>query len=461
MDAAHLAQDADPGSGGNLALQLILIFILILVNAFFAASEMAIVSLDDRKIREKAEKGNKKAAKILVLIEDPSRFLSTIQVCITLAGFFNSASAATGIANRLGGWFLSLGMASGIRVATILITILISFITIIFGELVPKRLALRDPEAFAFKAIGVLWGASKFLKPAVNLLSNATNGILRLHGVEVTQSEEKVTLSDIQSILQMGQSQGLINQDEEQMINSLIKFDDITAEEIMTPRTDVVALDINDPLEEFEDALLEARYSRIPIYEDDIDNIIGLLYIKDYIRAAYDQGFDHVQIREILREPYFVPERKNVTELFNEMRDENLHMAILIDEYGGFSGLITMEDLIEEVVGDIDDEYDQEEDEIEQVSRDTYYAQGSLSIKDLNLATGASLDEDAEDYDTLAGLLFYLMGRVPSDDEHPFIAYEGMRFSIERMDQKRISRVRIKYDPDAVQESQDEETEED
>ncbi len=458
MDSAQIAQAADPGSGGgNLLVQFIIIIALILVNAFFSASEMALVSLDAEDLKDKKDEGDKKAEKIIALLKEPSHFLSTIQICITLAGFFNSASAATGLSQHLAAGFAFLHIPSAMTLATILITLLLSFITIIFGELVPKRMALQDAEGFAFSAVNILWIASKLLKPFVWLLSGITNGFLRLIGVSVEQMEERVTLSDIKSIVQVGQSQGLINLVEGEMINSIITFDDKFAEEIMTPRTEVFAIDVNDSYQEYIKELLSVRYSRIPIYDDDIDNVIGILYIKDYMQAAYKEGFENVNIRKIMREPYFVPERKNINELFNELREENRHFAVLIDEYGGFSGIVTMEDLIEEIVGDIDDEFDQDEPEIEKVSRNVYYAKGTLSIKELNFNTGADLDEETEDYDTLGGLLFFLMGRIPNDSEHPFIEFQGLQFQIEKIENKRIMWVRIHYEPEEKTEEDEEE----
>lgn len=447
----------DPGAGSSTyIIQLLIIALLILINAFFAASEMALVSVDANRLREREAEGDIKARRILRLLEEPSHFLSMIQVCITLAGFFNSANAATGLATMFGGALQELGIPSALSVATIFITVVLSLLTIIFGELVPKRLALQNAEGFANQAIGILWWAAKLLKPFVHFLSFITNGFLHLVGVEIDAVEEKVTLSDIKAIVQVGQSQGLINENESEMINSIISFDDKSAEDIMTPRTDVFAIDVNDPYTEYIDELLSVRYSRIPVYDDEIDRLIGVLYIKDYLQEAYSEGFENVSVRKIMRPAYFVPERKNVNELFNEMRNENLHMAILIDEYGGFSGLVTMEDLIEEIVGDIDDEYDEDEPEIEKLSRTTWLAKGSLSIKELNANTESDVDEETEEYDTLGGLLFYLMGRIPEDHERPFVEYEGMRFKIEEIENKRINAVRIEFDAEAWQRRQEE-----
>lgn len=452
MDPAQ----TDPGAQ-DIISQLIVMFILILINAFFAASEMALVSVDDHRMKERAEEGDPKAKRILKLMEDPSRFLSTIQICITLAGFFNSAAAATGLAQYIGVWFAQLGFPSPYQLSTILFTVILSLITIIFGELIPKRLALQNPDGFSLSAVTFLWWSAKILRPFVSLLSNITNGLLRLMGIEISASEEQVTMSDIKSIINVGQSQGIINPVEEEMINSIITFDNKMAEEIMTPRTEVFCIDINDPISEFLDELLSVRYSRIPVYDDEIDNIIGVLYIKDFLQAAYKSGFEGVEIQSIIRPAYFVPERKNINELFGEMREDNFHFAVLIDEYGGFSGIVTMEDLLEEIVGDIDDEYDADEPEIEKVSEDTWYAKGTLSIKELNTNLSCRLDETNEDYDTLGGLLYFLMGRIPEDTEQPYVYYEGIHFMIERIENKRFSRVRIVYDPEEQEEASDKE----
>lgn len=442
-----MGASADPGSDlSNIFTQLGVIVLLVLANAFFAASEMAMVSLDVNQLKERAEE-DKKAKKVLQLMEDPSRFLSTIQLLITLAGFFNSASAATGISKYLAKFFSNLGLSNATTIATIIITLILAFFTIVFGELVPKRLALQDAEGFAFFSVDILWIASKVFRPFVFLLSSVTNGFLRLIGLSIEDMEQRVTISDIKSIVQVGQSQGLINTTEGEMINSIISFDDKFAEEIMTARTEVFAIDACDDYTEYIDELLSVRYSRIPVYDDDIDNIIGVLYIKDYLQSAYYQGFDKVDVRKIVRPPYFVPERKNINELFNELREENMHMAILIDEYGGFSGIVTMEDLIEEIVGDIDDEYDHDEPEIEKIGRHSFYAKGTLSIKELNVNIGSSFDEETEDYDTLGGLLFFLMGRIPDDEEKPYIEYQDAKFHIEKIENKRIQSVRIDYDP--------------
>ena len=227
------------------------------------------------------------------------------------------------------------------------------------------------------------------------------------------------------------------------MIDSVIGFDDKLAEEIMTARTEVFMIDLEDPIEEYLSELLELKYSRIPVYEGDVDDILGILYIKDFLLEAYKAGFNNVDIRKILRPAYFIPERKNINDLFNELQSKRKHMAILIDEYGGFSGIVTMEDLIEEIVGDIDDEYDHDEPDIRKIDDMTFIAKGAISIKELNSNLGTKLDEDSEDYDTLGGLLIDIIGYIPDDGEKVVVEYENIEFHIEEINEKRVQMVRI------------------
>lgn len=304
------------GSDSNILGQLILIFILTMINAFFAAAEMSIVSADKKKISMKAKEGNKKAQMLLEMLKEPSRFLSTIQVGITLAGLFSSASAAVGISDKLGNVLINLGIPFGHNIAFIGITILLSYIILVFGELVPKRIALQKSERFSMFAIKPIRLLAKILNPFIILLSSSTNLVLRIIGLKNEYVEEKVTLEEIRSLVKVGQEQGVINSVEREMIDSVISFDDKTAEEIMTARTEVFMIDVEKSINEQLDSILELNYSRIPVYEEDIDNIIGILHIKDFLLEAYKVGFENVNIRNILRPAYFVPEYKNINELF-------------------------------------------------------------------------------------------------------------------------------------------------
>ncbi len=431
-------------AGPQIAGQLLLIFILIMINAFFAASEIAMISVDKKKLATQAEDGNIKAKMLLDLLNKPSRFLSTIQVGITFAGFFTSALAAVGISDDLGRFLQGFGVPFAKDVAIISVTILLGYITLVFGELVPKRVALQHAEKFSLFSVKTISLTAKFMKPFVAFLSISTNVVLRLLGISTEGVEEKVTREEIRSIVEVGQEQGVINPVEREMIDSVISFDDKLAEEVMTARTEVFMIDIEDPLAEYLEEMLELKYSRIPVYEDDLDNILGVLYLKDFLKEAYKVGFDNIDIKKILRPAYFIPERKNVNDLFNELQANRGHMALLIDEYGGFTGIVTMEDLIEEIMGDIDDEYDHDEPDLRKIDDNNYKAKGTISIKELNSNLGTSLDDGSEDYDTLGGLLIDLIGYIPDDGDQDIVAVcDDIEFHIEEISERRIQLVHI------------------
>jgi putative hemolysin len=430
-------------SGTNIVWQIILIIILTALNAFFAAAEMAIVSVDKKRISKLAKEGNKKSQMLLNLLIEPSKFLSTIQVGITLAGLFSSASAAVGISEKLGGALTRVGVPFGQDIAFIGITILLSYIILVFGELVPKRIALQKSERFAMFAIKPIIMLSKIAGPFISLLSFSTNTVLSILGFRSDSVEEKVTLEEIRSLVETGQEQGVINPIEREMIDSVISFDDKSCEEIMTARTEVFMIDAEEPINEQLEAIMELNYSRIPVYEGDVDNIIGILYLKDFLLEAYRVGFENVDIKKILRPAYFVPEYKSINDLFLEMQSQRQHMAVLIDEYGGFSGIVTMEDLVEEIMGDIEDEYDTDEPEIKKIDENNYYVSGSMAIEDLNEALHIGLDEDSDEYETLGGLLIYLLGHIPNDDEQISIKHKDVIFHIEEVKERRIQLVRV------------------
>ncbi|MBN1053532.1 HlyC/CorC family transporter [Clostridium botulinum] len=425
----------------NITSQIILIVILTLVNAFFASAEMAIVSLNKNKIKLLAEEGNKKAITLLKLMEEPTKFLSTIQVGITLAGFFNSASAATGISQDLARYLSGLNVPYSNKIALIIVTVIISYITLVFGELFPKRIALKKSEAIAMFSVRPILYVSKITAPFIKLLSASTNILVSLAGLDKEGLDEKVSKEEIKSLVEVGQEHGVINETEKEMINSIFEFDDKLADEVMTPRTEVYLINIDKPLEEYLDELLEEKYSRVPVYEEDIDNIIGILYMKDFILEARKHEFENVNIREILHSPYFVPETKNIDDLFNELKSYKKHMAILIDEYGGFSGIVTIEDLVEEVMGNIDDEYDEEECFIQKIDSNTFIVNGLMPIDDLNDCLHIQLVSD--ECDTISGFLINIMGKIPNNIEEKVIEYENIIFKIESIKEKRIEKIKI------------------
>lgn len=425
----------------SLVSQFILILVLTLLNAFFASAEMAIVSVNRNRIKMLADDGNKKASLLVDLLEEPNKFLSTIQVGITLAGFFSSASAATGISEVIGASLSQLGIPYAQSISLVVITIILSYFTLVFGELVPKRIALQKSEQMAMLSVRPIVFVFKFAKPFVKLLSLSTNVLLRVIGMSDTDLEEKVSREEIKSLVDAGEEYGVINQIEKEMINSIFDFDDKLAKEVMTPRTEVYMINIKLPLSIEE--LLEENYSRIPVYEGDMDNIIGILYLKDFLHEAYQVGFENVGIKKLLHRPYFVPECKNIDQLFKELQKSKRHLAVLIDEYGGFSGIVTIEDLIEEVMGDINDEYDDDDPVIRKIDNDTYIVNGLISIKELNDKLQLNLDEETEDYDTLGGFLINQIDYIPSETEECMVEYENLVFKIECVKDKRIETVKI------------------
>ena len=425
----------------SLVSQFVLILLLTLLNAFFASAEMAIVSVNRNRIKMLADDGNKKASLLVDLLEEPNKFLSTIQVGITLAGFFSSASAATGISEVIGASLSQLGIPYAQSISLVVITIILSYFTLVFGELVPKRIALQKSEQIAMLSVRPIVFVFKFAKPFVKLLSLSTNVLLRVIGMSDTDLEEKVSREEIKSLVDAGEEYGVINQIEKEMINSIFDFDDKLAKEVMTPRTEVYMINSKLPLSIEE--LLEENYSRIPVYEGDMDNIIGILYLKDFLHEAYQVGFENVDIKKLLHRPYFVPECKNIDQLFKELQKSKNHLAVLIDEYGGFSGIVTIEDLIEEVMGDINDEYDDDDPVIRKIDNDTYIVNGLISIKELNDKLQLNLDEETEDYDTLGGFLINQIDYIPSETEECMVEYENLVFKIECVKDKRIEMVKI------------------
>lgn len=447
-----------PDPSTPLAIQLIFLFVLILINAFFAMAEMAIVSVNKNKIKILAQDGNKKAVLLQNLLEDPNRFLSAIQIAITLAGFLASASASIALSDDLGAWLSGFRVPYGKQVAVILVTILLSYVTLVLGELYPKRLALQHSEKAALFVVRPIVLISKLAKPFVWFLSVSVDVVLRLTRQKTDMNDEEFSEDEVMSMLEVGQEAGALKEEGKKMINAIFDFDDKLAYEIMTPRTDVFLIDISDPPEEYLDELMELRYSRIPVYEDDLDNIIGILHIKDYFIKAKECGYDQVDIRSILRKPYFVPETKNIDALFLDLQKTKTNIAVLIDEYGGFSGIVTMEDIIEEIVGEIEDEYDEEEPEIEKIDDSTYLLSGFAYLDDINEEIGINLESDNSE--TIGGFLIDILGEIPDETEEQqrVIEYENYVFKILSVKERRIEKVELFILPEKTEENEEEET---
>lgn len=422
--------------------QLIILAILILLNAYFAASEIAFISLNDAKIEKMAKDGNKKAKQIQSMLESPSKFLATIQIGITLAGFLSSAFASDAFAEKLAPMlfdimpFLSLNIWKSISI--IIITIILSFFTLVFGELVPKRLAMKHYEKISFATIGVIKTISTITLPFVKLLTFVTNAISKIFGVG-ENDEEEVTEEEIKMMVDQGKEKGTIKEEEKELIDNVFEFNDITVSEIMRHRKDIFAVDINISNEELAQELEEAqyRYSRIPVYDETIDEIKGILYVKDVLKNIKNKN---VKVKDLVKDAYFVSQNRLINEVFKELQKNKMQIAIILDEYGGTAGIITMEDILEELVGDIYDEYDNEEKEFEKIDENTYILAGSMPIYDVNKILDAKIPEG--DYDTISGYLQEKLGRIPEDEEKPIIETKTVTYKIEQYEDKRIIKIK-------------------
>ena len=420
-----------------MILQILILIFLILVNAFFAAAEMAFVSLNDAKINKMAKEGNKKAIQISKMLKLPSKFLATIQIGITLAGFLSSAFASDAFADKLAPILnntipaISIEVWKGISI--IFITIILSYFTLIFGELVPKRLAMKNYEKITFSSIGIIKFISIIAAPFIKLLTVSTNFISKLFGVS-EQTEETVTEEEIRMMVDVGRERGTIDEDAKEMINNVFEFNDTTASEIMTPRTDIFAVNINDDIDQILNELDDYRYSRIPVYNETIDEIKGIIFIKDILK--YIKNNKKTKLKTLVKEAYFIPESKMINELFKELQQNKKQMAIVVDEYGGTAGLVTMEDILEELVGNIFDEYDEIEKDYEKIDENTYMISGGVNINDLKKFLEVDIPEG--DYDTLSGYLIEELGRIPEDKEKPIIETEKVTYKVEKYEDKRI-----------------------
>lgn len=419
-----------------MATQVIVLAILILVNAFFAATEIAFISINDAKIEKQVKEGSKKAKQIRKMLKEPSKFLATIQIGITLAGFLSSAFAADAFADDLAPALenlIPLGLSVWKSISIVIITMILSYFSLVFGELVPKRLAMRNSEKIAFGTIGIVRAISIFTAPFVKLLTASTNGISKIFGISETD-EETVTEEEIRMMVDVGEEKGSIEEEERELINNVFEFNDKVVSEIMIHRKDIYAIDINSDIGDILKDLDEYKYSRIPVYEENVDNIVGMLFIKDLIANINKK--EKVKISNLLREAYFVSENKQINELFRDLQRNKHQLAIVLDEYGGTAGLVTMEDIIEELVGNIFDEYDDEEKDYEKIDDNTYMISGSVSIHDLRKILNVEIPEG--EYDTLSGYLIEELGRIPSDGENPIIETDKVTYKVEDYEDRRI-----------------------
>ena len=438
---------------GTLWAKLILIAILTGINAFFASAEMAMVSVNNNKIKEMAEEGDKRAKTLLSISSDQTRFLSTIQVAITLAGFFSSGSAATSISQVFGRFLSTYGIPYGGTVSFILVTFLLSYITLVFGELVPKRIALQNSEKVALKSSNVIAFASKIFYPFVKLLSFSTALVLKMMGKYSEDVEEKISEEELKSYIKVSTQQGVINSAGEEMIVNIMDFDDKLAYEIMTPRTSIYMVDYDEFTTDTLTEILKMGYSRMPVFRENTDNILGTVYIKDLFVEYAKNDYEFINLDKCIKSPYFVPETKKIDMLLKELQASKNYVAILIDEYGGFSGMVTVEDIVEEIVGEIEDEYDKENHSLEKISDNEYIVDGSMDIEDINDELGTSLY--SENHETISGLIIEKLGFIPEENEKKKLSVKtsGCILTELAVADKRIVKASIKVIPEEQEEA--------
>lgn len=392
----------EDSSGQSLLFQFILLVILTLLTAFFSASEMALVSLNRSRVEQKAEEGDKKFIRLLKVLENPNNFLSTIQVGITFISLLQGASLSASLGAVIATWFGHVAWAktAGSMVSLVVLT----YISIVFGELYPKRIAMNLKENLAIYSAPVIIVTGKIVSPFVWILSASTNLLSRLTPMTFDDADEQMTRDEIEYMLT--KSDETLEAEEIEMLQGVFSLDELMAREVMVPRTDAFMIDIEDNAQENIQAILKQSFSRIPVYEDDKDKIIGVIHTKNLLQAGYELGFENVKLRRIMNEPLFVPETIFVNDLLTAFRNTNNQMAILLDEYGGVAGLVTFEDLLEEIVGEIDDETDKASVEVREIGENTYIVEGVMTLNDFNEYFDTELESD--DVDTIAG--YYLTG---------------------------------------------------
>lgn len=429
----------------GVILEILFILMLVAINAFFSASEIAIISLNDNKIRKMADSGSKKAQILINLVKEPSRFLATIQVGITFASFFASASAAQSFSSRLSGvikWSgIPLPETTINSLSLIIVVVILSYVSLVLGELVPKRLAMHKSQEISMIAAKPINTISKITSPFIKFLTASTDLIVRIFGVTLENNNNKITEEEIRMMVDVGEEKGIIRETEKEMIDNIFEFDDTQIYKIMTHRTSIIGIPIDASEGEVYSTVITEQFSRIPVYEQNIDNIIGILHTKDLIKYLGKDASKEINLKELIRKPFFVPRYKKTDELFKDLQISKNHMAIVIDEYGGTAGLVTIEDLLEEIVGNIFDEYDEEEKDFEKVDDNTFLVKGTVSLEDIREFFEVNIPTD--EYDTLSGFIIGKLGRIPDFKEELSLEFSGLVFKIEESSKKRIEKIKI------------------
>ncbi|AMB99192.1 hemolysin [Aerococcus urinaehominis] len=428
----------DPSS--NLGGQILLILFLTFVNAFLAGAEMAYVTVNQTRLQEMADNGDKKAARVLHILEDSDAFLSTIQVGITFAGFFSSASAANTFVSYLAPYLAN--VPAGETVATAIVTLILSYFTLVLGELYPKQLAMQIPEQYARMSSGVVSFLQTAFKPFVWLLTVSTNLIKKITPIDFTSEQPNMTRDEMRGAFKASQREGVIDMDEYRMMEGVLSLDDKLAREVMVPRVDTFMLDIDDGNQANIDAILSSQFSRIPVFDTDKDDILGIVHSKDLLRMANKVGFDNVDIKSVIKPVYFAPETIFIDDLLLEFKRNHQHIAILKDEYGGVVGLVTMEDLLEEIVGEIEDEYDQISHLYKKINDDTYIINGIMALDKFNEIFDTALESDESD--TIAGYMIEQLGYFPADQAEEVIQVDDWLLTTTAVENGRIRGMQVK-----------------
>jgi putative hemolysin len=436
---------------------LLVIVVLTLLEGFFVSAEIAIISIRRSRLDQLAEEGNHRARRVRRLKDDPGRFLAVVQLGLTVLGFFASAYAAVNLSNKLADALRTIpAVGSGADgLALLIVTILLALFTIVFGELVPKSIGLAYAERLAMLVAGPVEWIARVLGPIVWFLTRVTSGITRLLGVSMS-SEAQMTAEELKLIVERGGEQGILEAEEEQMINAVIELGDRRLHEVMVPRIAIVAMPVSATLDEAIDLIVEEGHSRVPVYDESVDEVLGILYAKDLLPVLKIGADSRPTVRSLLRAPLFVPESMSIDDLLHEFQRRKVHIAIVLDEYGGTAGLLTIEDLLEEIVGEIQDEYDVEEPLIVRLSPDEARIDGRVDVDELSEIFEITIVlEDADEYDTVGGLIFHRLGHVPRPGDEVRLA--GLKLTVETTDGRRVGKVlavRLR-DPDDDQSDDD------
>lgn len=431
---------------GHPAIRIVVFVILLAIDALFSGSEAALGGLNESRLEKKAGEGSRKAQRILKLVNAPVGFLNAIELVVTSVAMIVGAYVGTSFyaLARLAG---SNGLFKthphlGYAVLSVAVTLVLIYLVLVIGIVVPKRVASRHSERWAFATINMVSAVMTLVWPFTKLITLSSNVVVRLFGIDPKASEDSVTEEEIIMMVSEGHEQGVLEANEAEMINNIFEFNDKEVSDIMTHRKKIIGVDVTMDIQQAAGMMLRERFSRYPVYEGDIENIVGILHLKDVMRVLMEPDQRERTIREIMRQPYYVPDTQNIDSLFKEMQQKKMHMAIVIDEYGQTAGIVAMEDILEEIVGNIFDEYDVDERYIQNISEDTWLIRGIAPLDEVGDALGVE-DLDEGEFDTLNGLLVSKLEHIPAEDERATVETAGFKFEVLSVKNNMIQEVRV------------------